>query len=166
MRKEEHPSLSLPPHLATRLLNRATARMPARTPLPAAGWTPATSTCAMPPCTRAPQAFPLGLGVLTGKGITAWQRALAGLTLARPGTTAPARQPPGTRPAQAAVLPVPVAAELISVLAAVALAAARPVPVTGCSSAEGDPDAPRYRGVEGDRRPPVQDGAFCTCYLN
>src|SRR5229473_3208519 len=33
------------PHLATRLLNRRTARMPARTPLPAAGWTPATSTC-------------------------------------------------------------------------------------------------------------------------
>ena len=43
------------PHLATRLLNRAPARMPARTALPAAGWTPATSNCVMPPCTRAPR---------------------------------------------------------------------------------------------------------------
>ena len=41
--------------LAPRLLNRATARMPARTPFPAARWTPATSSCAMPPCTRAPR---------------------------------------------------------------------------------------------------------------
>ena len=41
-------------HLASRLLNRATARMPARTPLPAAGWTPATSSCVMLPCTHAP----------------------------------------------------------------------------------------------------------------
>ncbi len=40
-------------HLATRLLNQAPAWMPARTPLPAAGSTPATSNCAMPPCTRA-----------------------------------------------------------------------------------------------------------------
>ena len=40
-------------HLATRLLNRADARMPARPPFPAAGWTPATSSSAMPPCTRA-----------------------------------------------------------------------------------------------------------------
>ena len=41
--------------LAPRLLNRVTARMPARTPFPAAGWTPATSNCVMPPCTRAPR---------------------------------------------------------------------------------------------------------------
>ena len=40
-------------HLATRLLNRAPARMPARSPPPAAGWTPATSNRAMPPCTHA-----------------------------------------------------------------------------------------------------------------
>ena len=39
-------------HLATRLLNRAPARMPARSPPPAAGWMPATSNCAMPPCTH------------------------------------------------------------------------------------------------------------------
>ena len=42
-------------HLATRLLNQAQAWMPARTVPPAACWTPATSNCVMPPCTRAPR---------------------------------------------------------------------------------------------------------------
>jgi hypothetical protein len=68
--------------------------------------------------TRA-EAFPLGLGVLARGGVTAWRHALAGLA-------APAGQgtavPPGTDPAPSARLPVPVAAELISALAAVALA--------------------------------------------
>jgi len=67
--------------------------------------------------------------VLTGKGVTAWRQALAGLTPAgshAPGTStaAPACQPPGMHPARAAGLPAPVAAELIHVLAAVALAGA------------------------------------------
>ena len=43
------------PHLAVRLLNRAPARMLARSVPPAAGWMPATSNCVMPPCTRAPR---------------------------------------------------------------------------------------------------------------
>ena len=78
--------------------------------------------------------------MLTRKGVTAWRRALAGLTPAGPGAAAPAVPPPGTRPAPAAGLPAPVAAELINVLAAVALAAAcRP----RNPSSEGDPDAPR-----------------------
>jgi hypothetical protein len=68
------------------------------------------------------EAFPLGLGVLTRGGVTAWRQALACLTSAAgPGTTAPACRPPGTHPAPPA-LPSPVAAELISALAAVALA--------------------------------------------
>ena len=63
--------------------------------------------------------------MLTGKGVTAWRQALADLTCAAgPHTAAPARQPPGTHPAAGAGLPVPVAAELINALAAVALAAA------------------------------------------
>jgi len=74
------------------------------------------------------EAFPLGFGVLTRGGVTAWRRALAGLTPAGPGAAAPAARPPGTRPAQAAGLPAPVAAGLINVLAAVALAAAGPAP--------------------------------------
>ena len=43
-------------HLASRLLNQARhprARMPARLMFPAAGWTPATSSCVRPPCTHA-----------------------------------------------------------------------------------------------------------------
>ena len=108
--------------LAPRLLNRVTARMPARTPFPAAGWTPATSNCVMPPCTRA-QAFPPGLGVLARRGVTAWRQALAGLAPAGTSTAAPARQP-GMHPAQAAGLPAPVAAGLINMLAALALTGA------------------------------------------
>jgi len=102
-------------HLATRLLNQAPAWMPAGTVPPAAGWTPATSSCAMPPCTRG-EAFPLGLGVLAGKGVTGWQRALASLV-------------PAARPPAPGVPPHPcLAAELISALAAVALAAAGGAP--------------------------------------
>ncbi len=65
------------------------------------------------------QAFPLGFGVLTGKGVTAWQRALASLTVPPP---APPGHRPGAAPAHPTALPAPLAAELISALAAVALA--------------------------------------------
>ncbi|MGH3238692.1 MAG: hypothetical protein ACRDOH_36640, partial [Streptosporangiaceae bacterium] len=65
------------------------------------------------------EAFPLGLGVLARSGVTAWRQALAGLTSAAgPDTTPPGCQPPGTHPAP----PAPVAAGLISALAAIALA--------------------------------------------
>ena len=60
--------------------------------------------------------------MLTRGGVTAWRRALAHLTATGPGTAAPAGPPPGTCLAPAAGLPAPVAAELISALAAVALA--------------------------------------------
>ena len=62
--------------------------------------------------TRA-EAFPLGLGVLAGKGVTAWQRTLASL--------APAARPPAPGGPAGPPHPCP-AAELISALAAVALA--------------------------------------------
>jgi len=66
------------------------------------------------------QAFPLGLGVLTRSGVTAWQRALASLAVPQP---APAVRLPGAAPAgPPPTPPAPVAAELISALAAVALA--------------------------------------------
>jgi hypothetical protein len=55
--------------------------------------------------------------VLTRSGVTAWQRALASLAVPQP---APPMRPGA--PARAAGLPAPVAAELISALAAVALA--------------------------------------------
>jgi hypothetical protein len=57
--------------------------------------------------------------VLAGKGVTAWQRALASLAIPLP---APPGRLPGAARAQTAALPAPVAAELISALAAVALA--------------------------------------------
>ena len=66
-------------------------------------------------------AFPLGLGVLTSKGVTAWRRALAHLTCATTSRTArtssPAARLPGT-------LPGPVATELVHALAGLAAALA------------------------------------------
>ena len=70
------------------------------------------------------EAFGLGLGVLAGKGVTAWHRTLASLVPA--GRAAPAGLPAGAgRPEP---LPAGLAAELISVLAAVALAGTGPAP--------------------------------------
>ena len=68
-------------------------------------------------------AFPLGLGVLTGKGVTAWRRALAHLTCADhpQHRTNPA---PGSPAAQADPLPGPVTAELVHALAGLAVALA------------------------------------------
>jgi hypothetical protein len=81
------------------------------------------------------EAFPLGLGVLTSKGVTAWRHALARLAPATTGRAAPAARP--------AEIPAPVATELISALAAVALAGAvaGPAPLPAVLT-EGDPDAP------------------------
>ena len=74
------------------------------------------------------EAFPLSLGVLARGGVTAWQHALAGLVPTAQDTPAPPSQPPGTHPGRAAGLPGPLAAELVSALAAVALAAAGGAP--------------------------------------
>lgn len=65
------------------------------------------------------EAFPLGLGMLTGKGVTAWQRALASMAITQ---QAPAGRPPRAAPAHPPAFPAPIAAELISALAAVTLA--------------------------------------------
>jgi len=64
------------------------------------------------------EAFPLGLGVLTGKGVTTWQRTLAGLI---PAATPPAAPP---RRATAPGLPAAATRELTGVLAAMTLAPA------------------------------------------
>jgi hypothetical protein len=64
------------------------------------------------------EAFPLGLGVLTGKGVTAWRHALASVAPAampaRPAALGPASP-------QAAAMPARLAAELIHALAGLAL---------------------------------------------
>jgi len=68
------------------------------------------------------EAFPLGLGVLTGKGVTAWRRALASLTPAAvPARPAPAPPLPASAQAAMPALPARLAAELIHVLAGLAL---------------------------------------------
>jgi hypothetical protein len=75
------------------------------------------------------EAFPLGLGVLACKGVIAWQRALASLAPAAHAT--PAGPPaPGDGPAP---LPAGLATDLISVLAAVALAGTAPAALNPCS---------------------------------
>ena len=65
------------------------------------------------------EAFPLGLGVLTGKGVTTWRRTLADLI--------PAATPPAAPVSRAGGPGLPAAAtrELIDVLAAMTLAPAR-----------------------------------------
>jgi hypothetical protein len=69
-------------------------------------------------------AFPLGLGVLTGKGVTAWRHALARLTCAPATGTAPApspaARPPGPLPG-----PAPLnTTDLVHALAGLAVALA------------------------------------------
>ena len=122
MRKEENPSLSLltsPGHAAAEPENRPDA---GQDRVPGSGLDARYEQLRHAALHARAEAFPLGFGVLTGKGVTAWRHALAGLTPTGPGTAAPAGPPPGTHPAPAAGLPAPVAAELISALAAVALA--------------------------------------------
>lgn len=68
-------------------------------------------------------AFPLGLGVLLGKGVTAWRRVLACLSPATaPDTPAAAGDAITVRPP--VLLPGPAAAELVHVLAGLAVALA------------------------------------------
>jgi hypothetical protein len=73
----------------------------------------------MPPCHARAAAFPRGLGVLTGKGVTAWRRALARLTSAPTSTPRPPAPaaPPG-------LLPGPVTTELVHALPGLAAALA------------------------------------------
>ena len=130
MRKEDDPSLSLlpsPGHAAAEPGARLDAGQDSA---PGGGLDARYEQLRHAALHARAEAFPLGLGVLTGKGVTAWRHALASLTPGRPGTTAPASQPPDARPAPPAELPGPVAAGLISALAAVALAgaAAGPAP--------------------------------------
>jgi hypothetical protein len=93
--------------------------MPARTVPPAAGRVARYEQLRHAALHARGEAFGLGLGVIAGKGVIAWQRTLASL--------APAARPPA--PGGPAGPPHPcLAAELISALAAVALAAAGGAP--------------------------------------
>jgi hypothetical protein len=124
MRKEEHPSLSPRPSPGRAAAEPGARPDAGQVTAPGGGLDARYEQLRHAALHARAEAFPLGLGVLTGKGVTAWRNALAGLTPTGPGTAAPACRPPGAHPVQAAGLPAPVAAELINVLAAVALAGA------------------------------------------
>ena len=118
MRKEDDPSLSLltsPGHAAA---EPGTSLDAGQDSAPGGGLDARYEQLRHAALHARGEAFPLGLGVLTGKGVTAWQRALASLADPQPAPPACLAAVPG----QAGRLPAPVAAELISALAAVALA--------------------------------------------
>jgi hypothetical protein len=121
-RKEEHPSLSLlpsPGHAAAEPGDHPDA---GQVTAPGGGLDARYEQLRHAALHTRAQAFPLGLGVLASKGVTAWQRALASLAGPQPALPGRTLAVPG----QAAGLPARVAAELISALAAVALAGAAP----------------------------------------
>ncbi len=114
MRKEDDPSLSLRPspgHAAAEPGARLDAGQDSA---PGSGLDARYEQLRHAALHARAEAFPPGLGVLTGRGVTAWRHALAGLA-----PTATGRAAPTARPTE---IPAPVAAELISALAAVALA--------------------------------------------
>jgi hypothetical protein len=126
MRKEDNPSLPLlpsPGHAAA----EPGARLDAGQATPPGGGLDARYEQLRHAAlhTRG-EAFPLGLGVLARGGVIAWQRALASLAPATPaGPPAPGDGP--------APLPAGLATDLISVLAAVALAGTAPAALNPCS---------------------------------
>jgi hypothetical protein len=119
MRKEDNPSLSLLTSPGRAAAEPGTSLDAGQDSAPGGGLDARYEQLRHAALHTRAEAFPLGLGVLARGGVTAWRHALAGLA-------APAGQrtavPPRTDPAPPARLPVPVAAELISALAAVALA--------------------------------------------
>jgi hypothetical protein len=121
MRKEDDPSLSLLPSPGHAAAEPGTSLDAGQDSAPGGGLDARYEQLRHAALHARGEAFPLGLGVLTCSGVTAWRQAVAGLAPAGQDTTATAGRPPGTHPAPAA-LPAPLAAELISALAAAALA--------------------------------------------
>jgi hypothetical protein len=121
MRKEDDPSLSLLPSPGHAAAEPGTSLDAGQDSAPGGGLDARYEQLRHAALHARAEAFPLGLGVLTRGGVTAWRQALADLAPAGQGTAPPACEPPGTHPAPPA-LPAPVAAELINALAAVALA--------------------------------------------
>ena len=68
-------------------------------------------------------AFPLGLGLLIAKGVTAWRRALTLLTAPTP-SPAPDTTSPQARPGPPDPIPSPMATQLVHALAGLAVALA------------------------------------------
>jgi len=117
-RKEDHPSLSLRPSPGRAAAEPGDRPDAGQVTAPGGGLDARYEQLRHAALHARAQAFPLGLGMLTGKGVTAWQRAMASLAAPQ----APAGRPPSAAPAHPPALPPSVTAELISALAAVALA--------------------------------------------
>ena len=118
MRKEDNPSLSLLPSPGRAAAEPGTTLDAREDSAPGGGLDARYEQLRHAALHTRAEAFPLGLSVLARGGVTAWRHALAGLPPADGQGTA------RTGPAPPDRLPVPVAAELISALAAVALAGA------------------------------------------
>jgi len=125
MRKEEHPSLSLltsPGPAAADLGIRPDA---GQARVPGGGLDARYEQLRHAALHARASAFPLGLGVLTGKGVIAWRRVLARLASSSGARTPAAPLRPGERISQtSAPLPGPAATELIHALAGLAIALA------------------------------------------
>src|SRR6516165_2189245 len=124
-RKEEHPSLSLLPSPGRAAAEPGARPDAGQATAPGGGLDARYEQLRHAALHARAQAFPLGLGVLTGKGVTAWQHALASLAPdtvpARPATSP---SPPASPQAAAMpALPARLAAELIHALAGLALTA-------------------------------------------
>ena len=122
MRKEEHPSLSLltsPGLAAAEPGDRPDA---GQDTAPGGGLDARYEQLRHAALHARATAFPLGLGVLTGKGVTAWRHALAGLAPAASATCI-ARPAGRDGPASscAPAVPAHLAIELINILAALTL---------------------------------------------
>ena len=125
MRKEEHPSLSLitsPGHAAAEPGARPDA---GQDTAPGGGLDARYEQLRHAALHARASAFPLGLGVLTGKGVIAWRRVLTHLASSSGAPTPEAPPSPGARTSQtSAPLPGPAATELIHALAGLAIALA------------------------------------------
>ena len=122
MRKEEHPSLPLltsPGPAAAEPGDRPDA---GQDHVPGGGLDPRYEQLRHAALHARAEAFPPGLGVLTGKGVTAWRHALASVApAAAPARPATSPSPPASPQAAAPALPARLAAELIHALAGLAL---------------------------------------------
>ena len=120
MRKEDNPSLSLLPSPGHAAAEPGTGLDAGQDRLPGSGLDARYEQLRHAALHARAEAFPLGLGVLTGKGVTAWQHALASVAPAA-APARPATLPPAGPRAAMPALPDRLAAELIHALASLAI---------------------------------------------
>ena len=122
MRKEDHPSLPLPPSPGPAAAEPGDRPDAGQDTVPGGGLDARYEQLRHAALHARAEAFPLGLGVLAGKGVTAWRHALASVApAAAPARPATSPSPPASPQAAAPALPARLAAELIHALAGLAL---------------------------------------------